>query len=152
MRGYEFKNGYISNDLYDPVTGETIDYSPREPSDFAENLVELGKDLRNHVFTFARELAAVAAAASTIQVTPEELKSVALRWKNNAQRSNEELNKVSRLLTQYLHSSRSQRLEPIVTRLDASMKELGTWHMKRTNEFLTFIEQKAVQFEQVDRN
>lgn len=152
LNQYKFENGYISNDLYDPITGEKIDYSPREPSDLVENLMKLGKDFGNHVFTLARELAAAAAMAGTIQVTPAELRSVAVRWKNNAQRSNEELNKVNQLLTQYLHSSRSQRLEPIVTRLDVSMKELGTWHMKRTNEFLTFIEQKAEQFEQADRS
>lgn len=92
------------------------------------------------------------AASGLIQVTPEELKSVASRWKQNAQQCNTELNQVRTRMAQYLHSSRSRRLEPIVTQLDASIQELSTWHMKHTSQFLNFIEEKAEAFRQADES
>ncbi|WP_426333968.1 hypothetical protein ACN9MH_02275 [Paenibacillus silvae] len=146
---YDFKNGYISNELYDPITGERVRYSPR----LMENLGPLSKavgpmGLRGGA---GRGMAA-ALGSGLIQVTPEELKSVASRWKQNAQQCNAELNQVRTRMAQYLHSSRSRRLEPIVTQLDASIQELSTWHMKHTSQFLNFIEEKAEAFRQADES
>ncbi|MBY0206423.1 hypothetical protein NKT34_24450 [Paenibacillus polysaccharolyticus] len=146
---YNFKNGYISNELYDPITGERVRYSPR----LMENLGPLSKavgpmGLRGG----AGRGAAAALGSGLIQVTPEELKSVASRWKQNAQQCNAELNQVRTRMAQYLHTSRSRRLEPIVTHLDASIQELSTWHMKHTSQFLNFIEEKAEAFRQADES
>ncbi|WFR63379.1 hypothetical protein P9222_03030 [Paenibacillus amylolyticus] len=145
---YNFKNGYISNDLYDPITGERIGYSPRfmdQMGPFSKNFGPLGSKSGGG-------MAAAAGASGLIQVTPEELKSVASRWKQNAQQCNAELNQVRSRMAQYLHTSRSRRLEPIVTQLDASIQELGTWHMKHTSQFLNFIDEKADAFRQADES
>ena len=99
----------------------------------------------------AKGMAGAVAASGLIQVTPEELKSVASRWKQNAQQCNSELNQIRHRMAQYLHSSRSRRLEPIVTQLDASINELSTWHMKHTSQFLNFIDEKADAFRQADQ-
>jgi len=143
---YEFENGYVSNELYDPVTGERIASTPRQPSNALSDLALFMRNLGIR----AGEIA-MGAVAGTIQVTPEELKDVATRWKQHAQQCNGELNAVRGRMMQYLHSSRSRRLEPIVGQLDASMNELGTWHMKHTSQFLNFIEQKAEEFRQADQ-
>ncbi|PYE47308.1 hypothetical protein HUB98_19485 [Paenibacillus barcinonensis] len=146
---YDFKNGYISNDLYDPVTGERVRYSPR----LMENLGPLGKAIGPLGLGLgAGKGMAGVLGSGLIQVTPEELKSVASRWKQNALQCNAELNQVRTRMAQYLHSSRSRRLEPIVTQLDASIQELSTWHMKHTSQFLTFIEEKAEAFRQADES
>ncbi|WP_458125039.1 lipase family protein [Paenibacillus sp. Z3-2] len=147
---YDFKNGYISNDLYDPITGERVRYSPR----LMDHMGPFGKNfgpLRSKSGGGGGVASAVA-ASGLIQVTPEELKSVASRWKQNAQQCNAELNQVRTRMAQYLHTSRSRRLEPIVTQLDASIHELGTWHMKHTSQFLNFIDEKADAFRQADES
>ncbi|MEK4271997.1 hypothetical protein [Paenibacillus sp. FSL R7-0026] len=147
---YDFKNGYISNDLYDPITGERIRYSPRlmdHMGPFSKNFGPLRSKSGG-----GGGMASAAAASGLIQVTPEELKSVASRWKQNAQQCNAELNQVRTRMAQYLHTSRSRRLEPIVTQLDASIQELSTWHMKHTSQFLNFIDEKADAFRQADES
>ncbi|WP_366291351.1 hypothetical protein [Paenibacillus sp. AN1007] len=150
LKQYQFKNGYVSNDLYDSITGEKINFSPREPSNV---LTDLSAFARNFGAYTGGLMGGIASAASgLIQVTPEELKSVASRWKQNAQQCNAELNQVRTRMAQYLHSSRSRRLEPIVTQLDASIQELSTWHMKHTSQFLTFIDEKADAFRQADES
>ncbi|MFX3648269.1 MAG: hypothetical protein ACE3K2_18780 [Paenibacillus sp.] len=145
---YDFKNGYISNDLYDPITGERIRYSPR----FMDHMGPFSKNFGPLGSKFGGGMAAVGGASGLIQVTPEELKSVASRWKQNAQQCNAELNQVRSRMAQYLHTSRSRRLEPIVTQLDASIQELSTWHMKHTSQFLNFIDEKADAFRQADES
>lgn len=152
LKQYEFENGYVSNDLYDPVTGEPIGYSPRQPSNVLSDLAAFMRNLGGQAGSLARGMAAAAGVSGLIQVTPEELKSVAARWKQNAQQCNAELNIVRSRMAQYLHSSRSRRLEPIVTHLDASINELSTWHMKHTSQFLNFIEEKAEAFRQADES
>lgn len=152
LKQYKFENGYVSNDLYDPVTGEHIGYSPRQPSNVLSDLAAFMRNLGGQAGNFARSMGAAAGASGLIQVTPEELKSVAARWKQNAQQCNAELNTVRSRMAQYLHSSRSRRLEPIVTHLDASINELSTWHMKHTTQFLNFIEEKAEAFRQADES
>ncbi|MCG7379234.1 hypothetical protein MH215_19735 [Paenibacillus sp. ACRSA] len=149
---YKFDgNGYIANDLYDPVTGEKINYSPRQPSNVLTDLAGFMRNLGVQASGLAKGMAGAAAASGLIQVTPEELKSVASRWKQNAQQCNSELNQIRHRMAQYLHSSRSRRLEPIVTQLDASINELSTWHMKHTSQFLNFIDEKADAFRQADQ-
>ncbi|CAI6083720.1 hypothetical protein PAECIP112173_04035 [Paenibacillus sp. JJ-100] len=148
LKQYKFKNGYISNDLYDSVTGEKINSSPREPSNVLTNLAAFARSSGAYTGGLLGGIAAT--ASGLIQVTPEELKSVASRWKQNAQQCNAELNQVRTRMAQYLHSSRSRRLEPIVTQLDASIQELSTWHMKHTSQFLNFIDEKADAFRQAD--
>ncbi|WP_062322779.1 hypothetical protein [Paenibacillus pabuli] len=150
LKQYKFENGYVSNDLYDPVTGEKISYSPRQPSNVLSDLAAFMRNLGGQAGSLARSVAA--AASGLIQVTPEELKSVAARWKQNAQQCNAELNTVRSRMAQYLHSSRSRRLEPIVTHLDASINELSTWHLKHTSQFLDFIDAKADAFKQADES
>ncbi|UOK64073.1 WXG100 family type VII secretion target [Paenibacillus sp. OVF10] len=145
---YDFKNGYISNDLYDPITGERIRYSPR----LMDHMGPFSKNFGPLRSKSGGGMAAVGGASGLIQVTPEELKSVASRWKQNAQQCNAELNQVRSRMAQYLHTSRSRRLEPIVTQLDASIQELSTWHMKHTSQFLNFIDEKADAFRQADES
>lgn len=145
---YNFKNGFISNELYDPITGERIGYSPR----LMDYLTGYSKNMGPRLSKTGVGGGAAGAASGLIQVTPEELKSVASRWKQNAQQCNAELNQVRSRMAQYLHTSRSRRLEPIVTQLDASINELSTWHMKHTSQFLDFIDQKADAFRQADES
>ncbi|WP_193724557.1 MULTISPECIES: hypothetical protein [Paenibacillus] len=152
LKQYQFENGYISNDLYDPVTGEKVGYSPRQPSNALLDLAAFMRNIGAQASNLTRNMAAMGAASGLIQVTPEELKSVASRWKQNAQQCNAELNQVRSRMAQYLHTSRSRRLEPIVTQLDASINELSTWHMKHTSQFLDFIDQKADAFRQADES
>ncbi|MFK4439353.1 hypothetical protein ABH897_003239 [Paenibacillus sp. RC73] len=153
---YKFdENGYISNPLYDPATGERIAESPRIPSDF--NLMatvdgwlhQLGQTFtqfqKNALIT-----AATSASAGTIQVMPEHLLAVAEKWKANAQQCDADFQRVRARLSRYLHSSQSRRLQPIVTQLDSSMTEFSQWHLQTTNEFLYYLEYKVEQFIQAD--
>jgi len=66
---YDFKNGYISNDLYDPITGERIRYSPRlmdHMGPFSKNLGPLRSKSGG-----GGGMASAAAASGLIQVTSE---------------------------------------------------------------------------------
>ncbi|MEK4362620.1 hypothetical protein MKX68_08880 [Paenibacillus sp. FSL M8-0212] len=152
LKQYQFENGYISNDLYDPTTGEKINKTPREPSNIMTELADIMRSFGVQTSKMVAGVGSVGGASGLIQVTPEELKSVASRWKQNAQQCNAELNQVRTRMAQYLHTSRSRRLEPIVTQLDASIHELGTWHMKHTSQFLNFIDEKADAFRQADES
>ncbi|ETT32425.1 hypothetical protein MHI48_02220 [Paenibacillus sp. FSL H7-0942] len=152
LKQYQFENGYISNDLYDPTTGEKINKTPREPSNIMTELADVMRSFGVQTNKMVAGVGSVGGASGLIQVTPEELKSVASRWKQNAQQCNAELNQVRTRMAQYLHTSRSRRLEPIVTQLDASIHELGTWHMKHTSQFLNFIDEKADAFRQADES
>ncbi|PRA01760.1 MULTISPECIES: hypothetical protein [unclassified Paenibacillus] len=152
LKQYQFENGYISNDLYDPITGEKINKTPREPSNIMTELADIMRSFGAQTSKMVAGVGSVGGASGLIQVTPEELKSVASRWKQNAQQCNAELNQVRTRMAQYLHTSRSRRLEPIVTQLDASIHELGTWHMKHTSQFLNFIDEKADAFRQADES
>ncbi|KAF6573877.1 hypothetical protein JDW19_22120 [Paenibacillus polymyxa] len=156
LNHYKFdKNGYVSNPLYDPVTGERIAESPRIPSDF--NLMEtvdgwihqLGQTLTQFQKA-ALVTAATSASAGTIQVMPEHLLAVAEKWKANAQQCDADFQRVRARLSRYLHSSQSRRLQPIVTQLDSSMMEFSQWHLRTTNEFLYNLEYKIEQFIQAD--
>ncbi|WDZ55441.1 lipase family protein [Paenibacillus polymyxa] len=156
LNHYKFdKNGYVSNPLYDPVTGERIAESPRIPSDF--NLMEtvdgwihqLGQTLTQFQKA-ALVTAATSASAGTIQVMPEHLLAVAEKWKANAQQCDADFQRVRARLSHYLHSSQSRRLQPIVTQLDSSMMEFSQWHLRTTNEFLYNLEYKIEQFIQAD--
>ncbi|WP_407074365.1 hypothetical protein [Paenibacillus lacisoli] len=155
---YKFnKDGYISNELYDPVTGKRVEDSPRMPGTFGlvDDLQDMAHRFGSGVGAFIGGLSQLAAAAAAsgsgkIQVTPEELREVAGRWKQNAQQSSSELSRVRQQMQQYLHTSQSRRLAPIVTQLDASISELSQWHLQRTSEFLQFISSKADQFQQAD--
>ncbi|ADM68489.1 hypothetical protein GMA19_00638 [Paenibacillus polymyxa E681] len=155
LEHYDFENGYISNPLYDPVTGERIAESPRIPSDF--NLMEtvdgwihqLGQTLTQFQKA-ALVTAATSASAGTIQVMPEHLLAVAEKWKANAQQCDADFQRVRARLSRYLHSSQSRRLQPIVTQLDSSMVEFSQWHLRTTNEFLYNLEYKIEQFIQAD--
>ncbi|WP_340015361.1 hypothetical protein [Paenibacillus sp. FSL K6-1318] len=152
LKQYQFENGYISNELYDPTTGEKINKTPREPSNIMTELADIMRSFGVQTSKMVAGVGAVGGVSGLIQVTPEELKSVASRWKQNAQQCNAELNQVRSRMAQYLHTSRSRRLEPIVTQLDASIHELGTWHMKHTSQFLNFIDEKADAFRQADES
>ncbi|MDQ0497006.1 lipase family protein [Paenibacillus brasilensis] len=155
LEHYHFENGYVSNPLYDPVTGERIAESPRIPSGF--NLMDtvdgwihqLGQTLTQFQKA-ALVTAATSASSGTIQVMPEHLLAVAEKWKANAQQCDADFQRVRARLSRYLHSSQSRRLQPIVTQLDSSMTEFSQWHLRTTNEFLYYLENKIEQFIQAD--
>lgn len=157
---YKFEDGYISNPLFDGATGETVD-SPRVPSSF--NLFDEVKDMINGVgsaLTALQKMALAAgasvsasgasASAGTIQVTPAELRSVAERWKLNAQQSHSELERIRQRLSRYMYSSHSRRLQPIIQQLDTSIVAMSQSHLQHTNEILYYINHKADLFEQTD--
>lgn len=162
---YKFENGYISNPLFDGASGEPVD-SPRIPSSYSlfdetkEMMQGLGDSLSNLMGKAKGGLAGLAAAAAaggsaaagTIQVTPSELRSVAERWKLNAQQSHSELEGIRQRLSRYMHSSHSRRLTPIVQQLDTSIVSMSQWHMQHTNEILYYINYKADLFERTDNS
>ncbi|WP_054957077.1 lipase family protein [Paenibacillus dakarensis] len=156
---YKFEDGYISNPLFDGATGDPVD-SPRVPS--SSNLFNDTKDLitdkANSLAAFAgAALSAVkglaaAASAGTIQVTPSELRSVAERWKMNAQYSHAEIEGIRQRLSTYMHSSHSRRLQPIIQQLDTSITSMSQARLQQTNEILYYINHKADLFEQTDNS
>lgn len=157
---YKFKDGYISNPLFDGATGEPVN-SPRVPS--SSNILEEVKDRITDVITGAvGSLAAFAgalsqatgsnAAAGTIQVTPSELRSVAERWKLNAQYSHAEIEGIRQRLSTYMHSSHTRRLQPMIQQLDTSIVSMSQARLQQTNEILYYINHKADLFEQADNS
>ncbi|UNK17364.1 hypothetical protein MNQ98_23250 [Paenibacillus sp. N3/727] len=159
---YKFEDGYISNPLFDGETGEPVD-SPRIPSSF--NLFDEVKDMISGVGSaltaFQKMALATGASVSaaggsasvgTIQVTPAELRSVAERWKLNAQQCHAELEGIRQRLSRYMYSSHSRRLQPIVQQLDTSIVSMSQSHLQHTNEILYYINHKADLFEQTDNS
>ncbi|NMO95548.1 lipase family protein [Paenibacillus lemnae] len=159
LNQYKFKDGYISNPLFDGVTGEPIE-SPRIPS--SSNMAEEVKERITGAITGAvSSLAAFAgvmskaadsANAGTIQVTPSELRSVAERWKLNAKYSHAEIEGIRQRLYTYMHSSHSRRLEPIVQQLNTSIASMSQARLQQTNDILYYINTKADLFEQTDNS
>ncbi|WP_246073197.1 lipase family protein [Paenibacillus dokdonensis] len=151
LKQYKFdENGYIKNPLYDDQTGELVDGAPRMPASF-----RLMEDLGMNAFGKMQRLAQLGAmmggaGSGLIRVTPEELSSVAEKWNRNAQQISADMQTVRSKLMNYMHSSHSRRLQPMVAQLDASISELTQWHVQQTTEFLGFINKKAEQFQQAD--
>lgn len=159
MDHYKFKDGYISNPLFDGATGEPVD-SPRVPSS-TDFLDEVKNRIADAITGAVSSLSALAgalsnatgsAAADTIQVTPSELRSVAKRWKLNAQYSDAEIEGIRQRLSMYIHSSRSRRLQPIIQQLETSIVSMSQARLQQTNEILYFINHKADLFEQADNS
>lgn len=160
---YKFTDGYISNPLFDGDSGEPVD-SPRIPSTSSFNFFEEMKDMISGSIPLttlqkmalaagaALTTAAGSASAGTIQVTPSELRSVAERWKLNAQQSHAELEGIRQRLSRYMNSSHSRRLQPIVQHLDISIASMSQSHLQHTNEILYYINHKADLFERIDNS
>ncbi|NMO95575.1 lipase family protein [Paenibacillus lemnae] len=153
---YEFdENGYISNPLFDPVTGEELD-SPRIPPNLfgLSGAAGTGGILGGGgVFgQLGAGSAALGAGAGTIQVTPAELRSVAERWRSNAHQCHNEIEGIRQRLNRYMHSSHSRRLTPIIQQVDQSVVSMSQWHMQHTGDIVDYIKYKADVFEQTDRS
>lgn len=152
LKRYKFdENGYIDNKLYDGESGEYVGGSPRAPLSLAEALgipsafmAPIGLAMQTGL------AAAMSAGKGMIRLTPEELKSVAEKWSQNAQQISSDMQAVRAKLMKYTQSSHSRRLQPIVAQLDASVSGLTKWHVEQTTQFLTFIKSKAEQFHQAD--
>nr|WP_228101503.1 hypothetical protein [Paenibacillus donghaensis] len=152
LKRYKFnENGYIANPLYDGENGELVGRSPRAPLTFGDltglpNALFLPMDL-----AMKTGLAMAATMHSgMIRVTPEELRSVAEKWSQNAQQISSDMQTVRAKMMKYMHSSHSRRLQPIISQLDASISELSKWHVEQTTQFLGFIKSKSEQFHQAD--
>ncbi|GAB6991651.1 lipase family protein [Paenibacillus pini] len=148
LNNYHFKDGYLSNDLYDAATGEFVSNSPRLTSSSHSfgGLSTLFGGMSHQLGL----LATVVGSGKTIRVTPEQLKAIAEKWKLNAEQVNADMTRVRGRLAKYMHSSHSRRLQPIVIQLDQSITELNQWHLQQTLEYLNFINKKAEQFRQAD--
>lgn len=147
LQQYEFQQGYISNELYHPVTGEKIALSPRVPSSYAA-------DLFSNIANGLGFLGALTAAGGgrTIQVTPEELMEVASRWNQNAERVTSEMHQIRHRLNGYLQASHSRRLTPIVQQIDTTITGLSHWYPSHTGHMISYIKAKAHQFREADES
>lgn len=154
---YHFENGYISNPLYDGATDKAVD-SPRIPAH--SNLFGLGGAGAIGRMGLGMALGGSLAAAiglsggssGTIQVTPAELRSVAERWRSNAHRNAAEIQGIRQRLSQYMFSSHSRRLQPLVQQLDASIHSMSQWHLEHTTGIVQYIQSKADLFERTDQS
>lgn len=154
---YEFdKDGYISNELYDAHTDEKLNGSPRKAAHAAESGfygAGMGGRLASSVLLGAAAGAAMAHAGGsrTIQVTPEQLKEVGQRLKQQALSFHEEMTGFMQCISQALATSDSRRLRPIAEGLKAEMTAVDRWYMERISSIAEFIAMKGHQFEQADR-
>jgi hypothetical protein len=121
-----------------------------EISDFILGLSNSVAPLLKRHGVFASTTAAL--KTGTIQVSPDELRHVANRWKTNAYRAHGELGNIQTRFSQYIQSSRSRRLQPIVEQLSMSITTLSQYYLQQTSDILYYINIKADQFENVDNN
>ncbi|GIO33942.1 MULTISPECIES: lipase family protein [Paenibacillus] len=153
LKQYRFdENGSLANPLYDAETGEKLNGSPRAPLSFGEALGIPGAYFAPIELAMKTGIAMAMGGMGSgmIRVTPEELKSVAEKWSQNAHQISSDMQAVRAKLMRYTQSSHSRRLQPIVAQLDASVSELTKWHVEQTTLFLDFIKSKAEQFHQAD--
>ncbi|KAA8756452.1 lipase family protein [Paenibacillus sp. UASWS1643] len=151
MKHYSFdQDGYIDNPLYDEVTGERVNFSPRKPSE--HNILDHAREAWDTLTKGFKSVANVAGgySAGTIELTPEELKETADKWRRQAQDMSRTFERIQRNFFEYTESSHSQRLVPIVWDLQMSIKQLDEWHLEHTSELVDYINQKAEDFIQAD--
>ncbi|MGG4107921.1 lipase family protein [Paenibacillus lautus] len=156
---YSFDDGYLANDIFDASNGERVGESPRMPSDInvMDEISDFILGLSNSVAPLLKKHGVFASTTAalktgTIQVSPNELRHVANRWKTNAHRAHGELGNIQTLFSQYIQSSRSRRLQPMVEQLLMSITTLSQYYLQKTNDILYYINIKADQFENVDNN
>ncbi|WP_370570266.1 hypothetical protein [Paenibacillus sp. JCM 10914] len=152
---YKFKDGYISNPLYDGATDKRVS-SPRVPS--SPSLLsglggnKIGLHGNAGIMTGLAGGASASRGAGTIQVTPAELRSVAEKWKAHAHQSHSQIEGIRQRLGKYMYSSHSRRLQPIVAQLDASVMSMSQWHLQHTTDIVQYIKFKADLFERTDHS
>jgi hypothetical protein len=144
------QDGYIDNPLYDKVTGERVNFSPRKPSE--HNILDHARDAWDTLTKGFKSVANVVGgySAGTIELTPEELQETADKWRRQAQDKSHTFERIQRNFFEYTESSHSQRLVPIVWDLQMSIKQLDEWHLEHTSELVDYINQKAEDFIQAD--
>ncbi len=93
MKHYSFdQDGYIDNPLYDEVTGERVNFSPRKPSE--HNILDHAREAWDTLTKGFKSVANVVGgySAGTIELTPEELQETADKWRRQAQDMSRTLN------------------------------------------------------------
>lgn len=86
MEHYKFDDdGYVSNTLYDEITGEQVGYSPRKPSD--HSILDHAREAWDTMSKGLKSVVNIVGgySAGTIELTPEELREVAQKWSQQAQ-------------------------------------------------------------------
>ncbi|WP_154985891.1 lipase family protein [Paenibacillus polysaccharolyticus] len=151
MKHFQFdEDGYVSNTLYDEITGEQVSYSPRKPSD--HNILDHAREAWDTISKGFKSVATVVGgySAGTIELTPEELRDVAQKWSRQAEDMSRTFERIQRNFFDYTESSHSRRLVPIVWDLQMSIKQLDEWHLEHTSDLVDYIQNKADLFVKAD--
>ncbi|QKS56999.1 DUF2974 domain-containing protein [Paenibacillus barcinonensis] len=151
MKHYKFDDdGYVSNTLYDEITGEQVTFSPRKPSD--HNILDHAREAWDTMSKGLKSVVNIVGgySAGTIELTPEELREVAQKWSQQAQDMSRTFERIQRNFFEYTESSHSKRLVPIVWDLQMSIKQLDEWHVEHTSDLVDYIQNKADLFVKAD--
>ncbi|WP_426333397.1 lipase family protein [Paenibacillus silvae] len=151
MEHYKFDDdGYVSNTLYDEITGEQVGYSPRKPSD--HSILDHAREAWDTMSKGLKSVVNIVGgySAGTIELTPEELREVAQKWSQQAQDMSRTFERIQRNFFEYTESSHSKRLVPIVWDLQMSIKQLDEWHLEHTSDLVDYIQNKADLFVKAD--